>query len=109
MHKQTVLFEEELPKILDCIPYGRENAVSMRYLAAVLSTDARGIRRMVHDARSSGYVIIGNEHGYYKPQHKDDVIGWIKREMAVLKSKNKALQSARKALSEGRYPDEGEH
>lgn len=109
MIEQTALFEEELPAILDYIPSGKDNAVSMRYLAVILSTDTRKIRSMVHNARISGHVVIGDENGYYKPECEEDLIGWIRKETAALRSKNMALQSARIALSEGRYPSEGEN
>ena len=104
MIEQTTLFKEELPLILDYIPEGRENAVSMRYLAIILNTDARTIRSMVHNARISGHVIIGDDSGYFKPVYEEDLIRWISKETAALRSKNKALQSARNALTEGRYP-----
>ena len=104
MIEQTSLFAEELPMILDYIPEGREHAVSMRYLAIILNTDTRTIRSMVHNARISGHVVIGDDSGYYKPVYEEDVTGWIRKETAALRSKNMALQSARNALTEGRYP-----
>lgn len=107
MIEQAALFEDEPVKfseILEYIPEGKENAVSMRYLADLLNKDTREIREKVLKARIDGHVIIGDENGYYKPSCEADLIGWIRRSEAALESKNKALLGARRALLEGRYP-----
>lgn len=115
MIEQVRLFEDpkeiktdQLPKIMDFIPEGRENAVSMWSLSLALRTDERTVRKMVHDARISGQIICSDEYGYYQPVCEEDLIKWLHRTESALKSKSKALQSARTALSEGRYPSTDE-
>ena len=97
MIEQATLFKEELPKILDYIPEGRENAVSMRYLAVILNTDARTIRSMVHNARISGHVVIGDDSGYYKPVYEEDLTGWIRKETAAQKQEYGAAECEKRS------------
>lgn len=111
MIEQKTLFEEPASsdaekkiRILDYIPPGKENAVSMRYLAMIRKTDTRAVRSMVLNARIAGHVIIGDDYGYYQPCYEEDLTGWIRREEATLRSKERALRSAKEALAEGRYP-----
>ena len=115
MIEQVRLFEDpkeikddQLPKIMDFIPEGRENAVSMWSLSLVLRTDQRSIRKMVHDARISGQIICSDENGYYQPTSDEEMTRWIHKEESSLISKNKALMPAKKAHAEGRYPSTDE-
>lgn len=115
MIEQKMLFEEPASSdtqkkhvIMNYIPSGKYNAVSMRYLAMILNTNTRVIRSMVLNARIAGHIIIGDDNGYYLPCYEEDLIGWIQREKAALRSKERALQSALTALTENRFPNKGE-
>lgn len=102
--EEEIRSESEKPKIMDFIPEGRAAAVSMQYLALLLHTDERSIRKMVHDARIAGHIICSDECGYYLPVCAEDLTRWIHRAESSLISKSKALQPARQAEAEGRYP-----
>ena len=53
--------------IVGLIQTGRENAISMASLAAVLGCSERRARKFVHDACIAGAPICGDECGYYLP------------------------------------------
>ena len=90
--------------IMDYIPSGQDNAVSMKSLASILHRSTREIRLMVRNARIDGEIIVGNEYGYYQPTCEEDLIRWIQKEEASAKGKFKMLQSAKDARDEHRYP-----
>ena len=88
--------------ILDMIPEGRENAVSMADLARVLKVEERQIRKIVFDARIDGTVICGTAAGYYKPATEAEIREYIAIAGSRSISGLKALRAARKKLSEMR-------
>ena len=56
-----------LANISKFIPNGKENAVSMRYLANILDVAERDIRQAILNARLQGEIICGTQFGYYTP------------------------------------------
>ena len=66
-------------KILDYIPRGQENAVSMADLAAAIGTDERTVRKIIEKARLEGAVIIGDNSGYYKPASRQELEPYVHR------------------------------
>lgn len=115
MNEQMKLFESEdqpaqgeekkdFTFLLQHLGVGEDQAISMTFLARILNVDKRTVRSIVHSARLNGCIIVGNDSGYFLPRTEEEVTAWINREASALKSKSKALQSARTALSEGRYP-----
>ena len=87
---------------------GRDAAVSMSYLAVVLHVRPREVRRMVEQARNDGFIIIGNDSGYYLPQTSEELRKYLSQQYQYLRSKKKALRAAEKAFLEGVLPSEGE-
>ena len=63
--------------VLSLIPTGRENAVSMKYLANVFGVRERDIRRSILDARLSGHVVCGTSYGYYYPADRFELKEYI--------------------------------
>ena len=93
-------------KILDLIPTGRGNAISMKDLARILEVDVRGVRQLVHNARNDGEVICGTESGYYQPATKEELRDYIALAQSRAFSCLRSLKAARKLLSEMEKKDE---
>lgn len=113
MIEKLKLFEDEPVKkdpekkdlrIIDYIPIGEAHSVSMFDLSLILEVDERTVRSMVMADRINGAVICSGDSGYFLPVYAEDVIQWISRQEAALKSKSKTLKSARAALAAGKYP-----
>lgn len=109
--EQEKLFEDQpaqntQPKdfpFLRWLGTGKDQAISMKFYARILNTDARTLRTWIHNARLCGHVIIGDDAGYYLPSCEEEVSAWISREECALRSKARALQSARQALKDEVY------
>ena len=73
--------------ILEFIPTGINNAVSMADLAVITRTDLRTVRRMVHNARKNGAVICStcdnDSGGYYIPRDVAEAVPYYKRKHDV--------------------------
>lgn len=88
------------PKInvLDFLPFGIKNALSMSELAKRMGIDQRTARKMVFEARRSGAVICStcseNAHGYYRPNNAAEVRPYISMQLSQIRSAQKALKSA---------------
>ena len=86
--------------ILDMLPKGKANAVKMSALAAALHTSERDVRRLIHEARCNGAVIIGDSNGYYLPDSREELLPYYfaarKRSISGLK----ALKAAKRKLEE---------
>ena len=86
--------------IVDMLPKGKRNAVKMSALAAALHTSERDVRRLIHEARCSGAVIIGDNHGYYIPETREELLPYYftarKRSVSGLK----ALKAVKRKLEE---------
>ena len=54
-------------EIMNSLPIGADNAVSMASLAASLGINERTLRENVRDARFEGAEIVGDSNGYYRP------------------------------------------
>ena len=86
--------------ILDILPKGKDRALKMSALAAALHTSERDVRRLIHEARCNGAVIIGDNHGYYIPETREELLPYYftarKRSVSGLKS----LKAAKRKLEE---------
>ncbi len=98
--------EEYKSALLDLIPHGEENAVSMKTLASVLNIECRSVRQMVLDARIKGAVICSSSAGYFQPETHEELFRYVQIVKAQERSKYRALISAEKVLNEGRLPHE---
>ena len=79
--------------IVNYIPYGRENAISRKDLAAAAGTNDREARRQIQKAREDGFLIMNRQDGggyYLATEHDlDDLqrqfLQDTSRAMAILK------------------------
>lgn len=86
--------------ILDFVPTGRQNAVSMKELAIRIGVDQRTARKLVFEARKRGAIICSvcgeNASGYYRPASIDEVRPYIAMQEHRIASAKAALKSAKK-------------
>lgn len=85
--------------VLNFIPVGQENAVSMSELAFRMGCDKRTARKLVFNARCKGAVICSTcfgdkSDGYYLPASVDEAIPYVKMQRARILSAAAALKSA---------------
>ncbi len=90
--------------IVDYIPVGRENAVSMPTLSVTLGADERTTRLWVHNARKHGEPICsvcnGGKCGYYMPRNIEEAKVYLRQQKARLKSSRAALNGVVKFVRE---------
>lgn len=92
--------DRTINRILELIPKGRENAVSLYYLAEMLNVNERTIKKYVSHIRKNGTPIVGDQFGYYKPANREELQWYYrifrKRGLTALSS----ISSARRDLQE---------
>lgn len=62
------------------IPYGREHAVSRKYLAEITGMDDRQVRKLIEDARRQVPIInLQDGEGYFRPlpEDREYVVRWL--------------------------------
>ena len=83
--------------IIDYIPDGINNAISLNDLAVILQADTRTVRQMVHNARKNGAVICStcdnDNGGYYIPRDVAEAVPYYKQQLSRINSATAALQS----------------
>ena len=91
-------------KLLDLIPYGRNNSISTNTLAEAEQTDARNIRNSISRLRRKGVIICSNidasigATGYFRPETKEELETFVRIETARIKTHREAIEPARRAL-----------
>lgn len=87
--------------ILDAIPYGKENAVSRRYLVSVLEMPDRSVREAIQTINESGQAIIccENGKGYFRPNTKEEAERYIRYSQSYLISLARKDAGMRRAVS----------
>lgn len=86
--------------ILDRIPRGSDNAISMRDLARGLGETQRQIRLRIERARIAGNVIAGTDAGIFIPATVEELREYIKRNDNRVKTSCVALAPAKRLLKE---------
>lgn len=85
--------------IEDFILEGRTNGISQAEIARIANIPERAVRREVDEARiNRGQLIIGDENGYYFPADETDLIDYVRRRRASIKTSRKALYPFMKAI-----------
>lgn len=95
--EQSITIDNTSPKwefLLILIPSGERNAVSMRYLASILTVDEREIRRMIESARRDGLIIATCEDGYFIPETMSELLRYRNTHMKRINSSIRALSHA---------------
>ena len=80
------------------IPHGKDNAIKMSALAAALHTSEREVRKIIHEARCNGAVIIGDNNGYYLPCSQEELLPYYITARKRSASGLKALRAAKRKL-----------
>ena len=96
----TTSREDTTARIVNLIPKGKDNAISRSWLRYALGTSDRQVRKMIHDAREDGYLIINTGKGYYIPDNKEDLIRFYRREKARIASTYAGIRNARAQLKD---------
>lgn len=82
--------------IIDFIPVGLENAVSLNDLEGRTNRDKRTIRKLVYNARLNGELICstcnGLRGGYYIPATPDEALPYLREQTARLRSLKNSLK-----------------
>lgn len=63
--KETSSFAVD--ELLVCLGTGREHAKTDRFLAQLMDTGKRRVRKLIEMARRDGYPIVAGENGYFLP------------------------------------------
>ena len=90
---------ETIKRILVIIPTGKENGVSMSYLANTLEIPQREVRFLVNEVRLRKYPVCGDEHGYYYPESLDELNDYIRRICAHRDTTSQVCDSMSSKLS----------
>lgn len=102
-----------MKNVLDFIPMGRENAISMSNLSDRMGTDQRTARKAVFNARCRGEIICSvcngdKTSGYYRPDNASEILPYIRMQQSRILSAQKALKSVEKFITEkGACDDNG--
>lgn len=80
--------------LLDLIPSGERNAVSMHYLASILTVDEREVRRLIESARRDGLIIATCEEGYFIPETMSELMRYRNTHLKRINSAIRALSHA---------------
>ncbi len=67
--------------IVNHIPYGKDKAVSRRFLCLLLGMNDREMRRTIQQARIEGHIIINDQtgRGYYRSDDPADILKQYKQ------------------------------
>ena len=93
--------------ILEFIPVGRKNALSMPELTlrSGLKDDTRTARKLVFEARRRGEIICSvcskNANGYYRPALAEEALPYIRLQESRIHSAQEALKSAKQFAEAG--------
>lgn len=91
-------------KIIEFIPIGRDNAISMPSLSAKYGTEERTTRKLNYNARKHGEPICsvcsGGKCGYYIPKDLNEAQIYLRQQRSRLKSARAALNGVVKFIRE---------
>lgn len=92
----------DVTELINCLGYGRRNAVSRFELSCLLDMSDRKVRKLVEEARNCGYVIVslGQKGGYYLTDNIDEIHAYYLQEQARATSILRRLRTTRKTLRE---------
>lgn len=86
--------------ILDHIPYGSDDAVSVPDLARALGEDPRQIRQRIQNARIDGFIIAGTDAGIFIPETVAELREYVKRTTARIQTSQETIDPAVELLGE---------
>lgn len=86
--------------LMESLPTGEENAVSMKELAFRFGVNERAIRKAIHEARESGVIICSGNSGYWKPDAEYQLVSYYRLARSRAMSTLKSLKTTREKLLE---------
>ena len=95
---------KESIKIVDYIPFGKENAISRQQLERVTGLSDRDVREAISMARRNTVILnLSNGKGYFQPiqgEEDDLVVKYFKQEDSRLKRIGWSLLATRRRVKE---------
>lgn len=91
---------EKYQALLELIPIGEENGISMRALSHYLGTTPRSTRKLVEGARLEGNIIASGDAGYFIPETVEELRHYVAKARARSRTNFAAIREAEKLLSE---------
>lgn len=95
---------KESIKIVDYIPFGKENAISRQQLERVTGLSDRDVREAISLARRNTVILnLSNGKGYFQPiqgEEDDLVVKYFKQEDSRLKRIGWSLLATRRRVKE---------
>lgn len=95
---------QEFQSLIELIPIGKGEAVSMKTLSKLLGLPSSDVRLMILNARKKGVLICSGDEGYYFPKNEDELKEYRNRRRKYIKTASIALRPfdlLLKSLEEG--------
>lgn len=86
--------------LLEHIPKGQANAVSMATLAAQIGVSERHLRQLILEERKTGAIIAICQDGYYQPETVAETKQYFRERFAAAMTTLSSLKAARQRLTE---------
>lgn len=87
---------DNLPKLtrimLEMIPTGKQDAVSMTNLSKMLKLPSSDVRLLILKARIKGVLICSGDAGYYFPENEGELKEYANRRRKYIRTANDALK-----------------
>ena len=95
--------EARMSILLECLPRGEKNAISMREFANITAQNLREARRSIYELRCAGAVICSGTDrngakGYFLPANRLEVERYVHFQESRIRAAARAVRSARKYL-----------
>ena len=94
-------------KLMDLLPKGEENAISMHELGSLIGMENREVRKMIFNARCAGKIICSSEKGYFLPVTDMELLKWYRIAKARGVATMTTLKKARQILKEAGIDPDG--
>lgn len=90
--------------LLDFIPKGKENAISRKELAQILSLPERTLRQLIEQQRNEGQIICSNwqgkHRGYYQPATEAEKQEFLNGYKSYIKKMFKTYENMKKSTNQ---------
>lgn len=80
--------------ILNIVPYGKRNALTMTEISSVLGVNRREVRTLLEQARSDGNIIAGTDAGIFIPETDSELKEYVHRSQARIRTSIKNVDPA---------------
>ena len=90
--------EPHLKHIMELLPLGQANAVSMYDLSNLLNITDREVRKVIFDLRCKGMVIAGDNNGYYIPNGLNELKAYYKLALSRGKATIRSIKAAKREI-----------